>query len=539
MTVPLTVAIVTLALGVVGGLAIARLFGARLARGRLLEVHAARGEADRRTRQAGALEARLQEQERAIRYLQEELDAKDLLSRGLKSGFDALRDRLTAAERELARRSEIAFQSQLESDDALVALWERVDFLTPLVGQLPEREARVQELEDALEAQRRAHENVVASLRNEHRAAGERSEAEIEQLRGELAKSHADAGEHARVVRALEGDVREHRSKARKLRLEIEGHERQGLQLQLLAGEADRTASQIRELEQEHRDELARRDQEVTGLTSRIAELEAVERKAAEQEARIRELQVLECQLKELEALDRRLREREWKLTEQERERGAAAAAVESNGFSIREADELRRRLGELEPLVGRLAERDAEVRGLEAAIQRLRDRAAIQAAELDRRIIECNGMRARLAELASAVVGPNGDGAEDAASSEEAPPMAAVPAVAGPAAAQPAGPRRSKRRSRPKGAAPSQRASNGGRAAAGNGHDDLKRIRGIGPAFERKLNRLGCHSFLDIATWRTDDVERVSHQIGVSADKIRGEWVRQAKKLAHSGATS
>ncbi len=95
----------------------------------------------------------------------------------------------------------------------------------------------------------------------------------------------------------------------------------------------------------------------------------------------------------------------------------------------------------------------------------------------------------------------------------------------------------RSKRRAaRPRRAAASRGSSNGGQAAATNGHDDLKRIRGIGPAFERKLKRIGCRTFQDIAAWRTDDVERVAHELGASAHKIRGEWIRQAKKLAHSG---
>jgi predicted flap endonuclease-1-like 5' DNA nuclease len=520
---------VALALGVVMGLVIAKILGAPLGRRRLLEVHAARGEAERRARQVGAVEARLQEQERAIRYLEEELDAKDLLSRGLKSGFDALRDRLTLAERELAQRSEVAFQSQLESDDALAALWERVDYLTPLAGQLPHREAKVEELESALEAQRRAHENLVKGLERQHEAAQREAAEEAERLRGELAAAQSTVGEHEKSIRELEAQVREHRSKARKLRVEFEEHERQGLQLQLLATEADRTASQIRQLEREHEEELSRRDAEVERLTSRVAELELVERRVAEQEARIRELQVLECQLKELEGLDRRLREREWKLTEAEREQGAAAAAAGGNGVRGQEAEALRRRVGELEPLVGRLAERDAEVRSLEAAVQRLRDRAASQAAELDRRTVEYNGLRQRLAELETEAASPNGERSGEAVSSEAA-PAADVPE---PSSSEKR--RTSKRRARPKRAA-SQRASNG-RAAATNGQDDLKRIRGIGPAFERKLNRLGCHNFRDIAAWRTDDVERVAHEIGASPDKIRGEWIRQAKKLARRGA--
>ncbi len=533
MTATVTLVLATLALGAAAGMVLARMLGGRLARRRLLDVHAARGEADRRARHIGALEARLQEQERAIRYLEEELDAKDLLSRGLKSGFDSLRDRLTAAERELARRSEIAFQSQVESDDALAALWERVDFLTPLVGQLPEREARVEELESALETQHRAHQNVVASLRSEHMAACEAAEAEIVGLREELAAAQLAGGEHERVVREMESEVRGHRTTVRKLRTEIEEHERHGVQLQLLAGEADRTASQIRQLEREHEEELARRDKEVLRLTSRVRDLELFERRATEQEARIRELQVLECQLKELEALDRRLREREWTLTEMERERGVAAAATGGTGVPSREADELRRRLAELEPLVGRLAERDAEVRGLEITVQHLRHGAANQAAELDRRTIECSDMRVRLAELEAATASTNGARAAEAPGGDE------EPSVDRAAAALPvadAGRRRSKPHARTKRAAAGQRPSNGRRAAARNGHDDLKRIRGIGPALERKLNRLGCHTFRDIATWGSDDAARVAHEIGASVDKIRGEWIRQAKKLAHAG---
>ncbi len=62
---------------------------------------------------------------------------------------------------------------------------------------------------------------------------------------------------------------------------------------------------------------------------------------------------------------------------------------------------------------------------------------------------------------------------------------------------------------------------------------DDLKRIRGIGPALERLLNELGIHRLQQIAEFGADDIERVQGALKDFPDRIeRDHWVEQARRL-------
>jgi predicted flap endonuclease-1-like 5' DNA nuclease len=63
---------------------------------------------------------------------------------------------------------------------------------------------------------------------------------------------------------------------------------------------------------------------------------------------------------------------------------------------------------------------------------------------------------------------------------------------------------------------------------------DDLKRIRGIGPAFERELKRLGVHSFAQIAAWTPDELEKIAKKIKAKPERIRrDDWITRAAELA------
>jgi predicted flap endonuclease-1-like 5' DNA nuclease len=62
---------------------------------------------------------------------------------------------------------------------------------------------------------------------------------------------------------------------------------------------------------------------------------------------------------------------------------------------------------------------------------------------------------------------------------------------------------------------------------------DDLKKIHGIGPVLEKRLNRLGIERFDQIARFTDQDIIKVSSKIGAFPDRIeRDDWVSQAKKL-------
>lgn len=68
---------------------------------------------------------------------------------------------------------------------------------------------------------------------------------------------------------------------------------------------------------------------------------------------------------------------------------------------------------------------------------------------------------------------------------------------------------------------------------------DDLKRIPGVGPGFERALHAAGVVSFQQIAEWTPQDVERIAQQLRTQPARIvRGHWIEQARTLAGSSQT-
>ncbi len=68
---------------------------------------------------------------------------------------------------------------------------------------------------------------------------------------------------------------------------------------------------------------------------------------------------------------------------------------------------------------------------------------------------------------------------------------------------------------------------------------DDLKQIKGVGPALERLCNSLGFYHFDQIANWTADEVAWVDQNLeGFKGRVTRDDWVAQAKTLAAGGST-
>ncbi len=62
---------------------------------------------------------------------------------------------------------------------------------------------------------------------------------------------------------------------------------------------------------------------------------------------------------------------------------------------------------------------------------------------------------------------------------------------------------------------------------------DDLKKIKGIGPSLEKKLNSIGIFSFFQIANFEGEDEELVNEAIEFFPGRIkRDKWVDQAKEM-------
>ncbi len=79
------------------------------------------------------------------------------------------------------------------------------------------------------------------------------------------------------------------------------------------------------------------------------------------------------------------------------------------------------------------------------------------------------------------------------------------------------------------KAAAPKKAAA----APAAEGSDDLKKLQGLGPAIEKKLNAAGVSTFAQIAAFSAEDIARVEEEAGLKGRFERDNWVEQAKELA------
>ncbi|WP_319772424.1 50S ribosomal protein L21 [Breoghania sp.] len=86
--------------------------------------------------------------------------------------------------------------------------------------------------------------------------------------------------------------------------------------------------------------------------------------------------------------------------------------------------------------------------------------------------------------------------------------------------------------------AAPAEKASEAtaapaAKAEAASGGDDLKKLSGLGPAIEKKLNAAGITTYAQIASMTAEDVARVEEEAGIKGRFERDNWVEQAKELA------
>ena len=62
---------------------------------------------------------------------------------------------------------------------------------------------------------------------------------------------------------------------------------------------------------------------------------------------------------------------------------------------------------------------------------------------------------------------------------------------------------------------------------------DDLKKISGVGPVLEKKLNALGITKYAQVAAFTEDDVSRVDDALSFKGRIGREDWIGQAKALA------
>ncbi|MFN7055943.1 50S ribosomal protein L21 [Hyphomonas sp.] len=69
--------------------------------------------------------------------------------------------------------------------------------------------------------------------------------------------------------------------------------------------------------------------------------------------------------------------------------------------------------------------------------------------------------------------------------------------------------------------------------AEAAAGGDNLKKLTGIGPALEKKLNGAGITTFAQIAALTEADIAKLEEELGLAGRFAKDGWVEQAKELA------
>ncbi|WP_375690673.1 50S ribosomal protein L21 [Pseudooceanicola sp. LIPI14-2-Ac024] len=70
-------------------------------------------------------------------------------------------------------------------------------------------------------------------------------------------------------------------------------------------------------------------------------------------------------------------------------------------------------------------------------------------------------------------------------------------------------------------------------KAAKAEGADDLKKLSGVGPALEKKLNEAGITTFAQIAAWTEADIAAFDEKLSFHGRIEREGWVEQAKEFA------
>ncbi|MBH0203440.1 MAG: hypothetical protein HP496_14365 [Nitrospira sp.] len=61
---------------------------------------------------------------------------------------------------------------------------------------------------------------------------------------------------------------------------------------------------------------------------------------------------------------------------------------------------------------------------------------------------------------------------------------------------------------------------------------DDLKKIHGIGPVFAQTLNKMGTYTFIQIARWKPEDIEKIAKKLETDPERIkRDKWISDAKE--------
>jgi predicted flap endonuclease-1-like 5' DNA nuclease len=282
-------------------------------------------------------------------------------------------------------------------------------------------------------------------------------------------------------------------------------------------------------------------------LESNEEERHNLQRRLAEFETAVAEADQLRARVEELEPAQGRVHWLEVQLSDQDAEHRAALHQVNSQ-LADRE-----RRIGELEPLAQRLQEREASLTQWETKYAHTLTQHEAQLAKLQKQLAAQDQLRAQLLldEQLLHERDERIDGLQHQIQALEAQQQDLTGQVKMVGEKQEEITRLRKRLVEVRAAlriktdggtvAPRQTRQNGSqlnlqmeqaKAAKDGQKDDLSKIPGIGPAFARTLNKMGLHTFVQIARWKPEDIAKVAKKLYTAPDRIKREnWVAGAKR--------
>jgi len=282
-------------------------------------------------------------------------------------------------------------------------------------------------------------------------------------------------------------------------------------------------------------------------LDSEAQERHNFQSRVAELEARAAEADRLRAQVEELEPAQGRVHWLEVQLSDRDAEHRAALHQLEG------ELADRERRISELEPYTQRLQEREATLTQWETKYARTITQHEAQIAKLQKQLVAQDQLRAQLLldEQLLHERDERIDGLQHQIQELEAQQQDLAGQVKMTGEKQEEITRLRKRlvemraalRIKTDGGAvvPRQTRQNGSqlslqmeqaKAAKDGQKDDLSKIRGIGPVFARTLNKMGLHTFVQIARWKPEDIAKVAKKLYTAPDRIkRDKWVDEAKR--------
>lgn len=311
------------------------------------------------------------------------------------------------------------------------------------------------------------------------------------------------------------------------------------------ASEYDATAAaQSEEIQQLH---LTRQAAQET-LESNEQERHHLQRRLAELDTIVAEADQLRARVEELEPAQGRVHWLEVQLSDQEVEHRAALHQLNSQ---LAERD---KRIGRMESLSQRLQEHEAALAQWETkyahtltqhdtqisklqqqleAQDQLKAQLLLDKQLLDERAERINGLKYRIQELEAQQQGL-ADQVHTAAEKQEEIDRLRKRLVEVRAALRiktdggAVAPRQKTRQSGSQLSLEMEQA----KAAKNGPKDDLSKIHGIGPVFARTLNRMGLNTFVQIARWKPEDINKVAKKLYTAPERIkRDKWIDEAKK--------